>query len=86
MLLVAAIKTYFSGLAAESILDPDSENTVAIDVETQRKAWISAGKAEAADWTDATVMVKTFRRDVYLTGTIRIVGTMDNIKFPITLT
>lgn len=86
MLLIAAIKTYFDGLSTDSILDPDGENTVEIDVETQRKAWIAAGKAEAAGWTAANVMAKTFRRDVYLIGTIRIVGTMDNIEFPITLT
>lgn len=86
MLFVSAVNSYFDGLAAESILDPDAENSAAIDVSAQRQAWVASGKSEASSWSDDIVKIKTFRRDVFLSGTIRVVGTMDNLTFPITLT
>lgn len=85
MLLIAAINSYFHALAVEGILDSNYENVATIDVDTQRTAWITSGKTEAADWTDEELKVKTYRRNVYLAGDIRLMGTMDNIRFIINL-
>lgn len=85
MLLIAAINSYFHALAVEGILDSNYENAATIDVDTQRTAWITSGKTEAADWTDEELKVKTYRRNVYLAGDIRLMGTMDNIRFSINL-
>lgn len=85
MLFISAVNSYFHDLAADGILDDAIDNVAEIDVNAQRKAWISVGKTEAGQWTDEIVKVKTFRRDMFLTGSIRICGTMDNLTFPITL-
>ncbi|MDO4173717.1 MAG: phage tail sheath C-terminal domain-containing protein [Eubacteriales bacterium] len=85
MLFISAVNSYFQGLVSEGILDNEADNTAQIDVTAQRQAWVSAGKTEAGQWTDEVVKVKTFRRDMFLTGSIRICGTMDNLTFPITL-
>lgn len=85
MLLIAAINSYFHALAVEGILDSNYENVATIDVDTQRTVWITSGKTEAADWTDDQLKVKTYRRNVYLSGDIRLMGTMDNIRFVINL-
>ena len=58
---------------------------MSINVEAQRNAWISQGKTEAAEWNDAKVKIKTFKRDVYLAGDIKILGSMTNLKFDISL-
>lgn len=85
MLLIAAINYYFNQLAQEDILDEDHDNTAAIDVEAQRAAWVGSGKSEAADWDDATVMANPYKRNVYLTGDIKILGSMENLAFVVAL-
>lgn len=85
MLLISAIKGYFRALAAENILDPNYANTVEINTEAQRAAWLAAGRAEAEEWSDARVREMTFRRDVYLSGDIKILGTMTNLHFMINM-
>lgn len=85
MLLIAAINYYFDQLAQEDILDEDHENKSEIDVATQRAAWVGSGKSEAADWDDATVMANPYKRNVYLQGDIKILGSMENLAFVVTL-
>ena len=51
----------------------------------QRNAWIGSGKAEAADWDDATVMATPFKRMVYLSGDVQILGCMGGLEFAVTL-
>ena len=85
MLFIAAVRGYFASLAGENILDPDYENTVDIDVASQRAAWVAAGKSEASEWTDAKVRQMAFKRTVYLTADIKILGSMENLKFEISM-
>ena len=51
----------------------------------QRNAWMGTGKAEAADWDDATVRATPFKRTVYLAGDIQILGSMANLEFVVSL-
>lgn len=85
MLLVSAIRYYFDGLAESSILNPDHDNTADIDVAAQRAAWVGTGKAEAAGWDDATVRNTPFKRTVFLTGDVQILGSMGHLAFDVTL-
>lgn len=85
MLFIAAINGYFRDLAAENIIDPKYSNTASIDVAAQRNAWLASGKTEAAEWSDAKVREMTFKRDVFLAGDIKILGSMTNLTFSINM-
>ena len=85
MLFVGSINGYFDDLGQSSILDDEYENNAMIDVTAQRKAWIARGKSEAKGWTDAQVRKNTLPRDLYLKGDIKILGSMTNLKFNISL-
>jgi hypothetical protein len=85
MLLISAINGYFKELAYADILDSEYENIASIDVAVQRDAWVSSGKSEASEWDDAKVKSSTFKRDVFLAGDIKILGSMTNLKFDISL-
>ena len=88
MLFISAVNYYFDTLAAAAsnyVLNPDHDNKAGIDVTAQRNAWIESGKAEAADWDDATVMATPFKRMVYLAGDVQILGCMGGLEFAVTL-
>lgn len=85
MLFISAINYYFDGLAADNILNPEHDNKADIDVAAQRNAWVGSGKAEAADWDDDTVRATPFKRTVFLTGDIHILGSMGGLQFVVTL-
>lgn len=82
MLFIGAINAYLKALADDEILDPDWDNTCTIDVDAQRKAWMTV-KQEAANWDDAKVRRTPFKRTVFLTADIKISGAMENLKFVI---
>lgn len=83
MLLVNAVNGYFRQLAESAILDPDYDNTVTIDVDAQRAAWLDAGTPEAGTWSDDKVKASPFRRTVYLAGAVKILGSMTDLHFEI---
>lgn len=85
MLLISAINGYFKELANGNVLDSEYSNTANINIPAQRDAWISSGKKEATGWDEAKVKNSTFKRDVYLLGDIKILGSMTNLKFDISL-
>ena len=58
---------------------------VEVDVAAQRSAWLGSGKSEAAEWDDATVRSNTFKRMGYLAGDVKILGSMENLEFQVTL-
>ena len=86
MMLVAALNSsYFRQLMQQNILDPDYANAAAIDTDAQRAAWVASGKSEAADWDDDTVKANPFKRTVYLAANVKILGSMTDLIFPITM-
>ena len=85
MLFLSAVNYYFQQLAADEILDPEHDNSAEINVAAQRAAWVGSGKSEAAEWDDATVRSNTFKRTVYLAGDVKILGSMANLEFQVTL-
>lgn len=85
MLLISAINGYLKELANLDILDPEYNNISSIDINAQKQAWLTSGKAEADTWDDAKVKNTTFKRDLYLAGDIKVLGSMTNLKFDISL-
>ncbi|WP_321994828.1 phage tail sheath C-terminal domain-containing protein [Clostridium butyricum] len=82
MIFISAVNTYFNSLAKEDILDKEYDNVAAIDIEAQRKAWQKV-KDEAATWSDTKVKNTSFKRSLFLTGDIKILGAMENLTFNI---
>ncbi|NFM25177.1 phage tail sheath protein [Clostridium sporogenes] len=85
MLFIGAVNTYFGELAARDILDSNYNNTSFIDVVAQRKAWVDSGKEEAKNWDDETVKQNTFKRKLFLAGNVKILTTMTDLNFVITM-
>lgn len=85
ILFISAINGYLKELADADILDPEYNNAASINVEAQRNAWLTSGKVEAKDWDDAKIKSSAFKRDVFLAGDIKILGSMTNLKFDISL-
>lgn len=85
VLLISSIQAYLKNLAEDDILDKNYNNTVDVDVEAQRNAWLGTGKTEAADWSDQEVKNNAFKRNVFLKGDIKILGSMDNLRFNVEL-
>ncbi|EKN35838.1 phage tail sheath C-terminal domain-containing protein [Clostridium botulinum] len=85
MLFVSAVNTYFSNLAARDVLDSAYSNESFIDIEAQRKAWISSGKQEAKEWDNSTVKNTTFKRKLFLGANIKILTSMTDLTLVITM-
>lgn len=84
MLFISAVNSYFAALAKNEVLDPQYANKAEIDTNAQRAAWAGV-KPEAEFWEDAQVRNTPFKRDVYLTGSIKISQSMENLRLPISL-
>ena len=86
MLLLSSLNmSYFRQLMQQNILDPDFANAARIDVDAQRAAWMASGKTEAESWDDDTVKANPFKRTVYLTADVKILNSMTDLIFPITM-
>ena len=85
VLFISAVGSYLKSLAGDEILDPSYANTVDVDIETQRAAWVGTGKTEAETWTTQQVKNNAFKRTVYLAGDIKILGAMENLTFAVSL-
>ena len=83
-LLISAILAYFATLERQDVLDPDYDNTCGVDTDAQKAAWEAAG-TDTSEWTDAEARKKTFKSNVYLSGTVRILDAMEDLKFAINL-
>lgn len=84
VLFITALNAYFTGLSNEYILDDKSDNKTWINVPLQRKAWEGAG-VDTSEWDDQKVKETAFKRNVFLSGTIKIVDTMEDLDFQISM-
>lgn len=85
VLFISSINTYFRELANDYVLDNNYKNIADVDIEAQRLAWLGVGKTEAKEWDEQTIKNNSFKRTVYLTGDIKILGAMENLKFTVSL-
>lgn len=84
-LFIAAVNGYFKDLTKEQILDKKYKNIAGVDVEAQRDAWLANGTEEAKEWDEEKVKNMSFKRKVFLTGDIKVLDAMEDMKFPITM-
>lgn len=84
MQFLGAVADYFDRLAEDEILNNGTPNTVDIDVDAQREAW-KAYNPEAAGWDDETVRAKPFKRKVFITSSVQILQSMQDLNMRITL-
>lgn len=84
-LFISAVNAYFRDLMAEEILDPAFDNTATVDVEAQRNAWRAIGREDAKDWTEAQVKNMTFKSQIFLKGSIKIMDAIEDLDFVITM-
>lgn len=82
VLFITAINSYFAGLAAEEILDPNAMNKAEVNVRKQRLAWENIG-IDTSDWDDKKVKEMSFGSNVYLTGNAKPVDAMEDLEFEI---
>lgn len=85
MLFIAAVKAYFEALEKDDVLDKEYDNTLDIDIEAQRNAWLGSGKKEAEEWNEEKVKAMAFKRTVFLKGNIKILSSMQDLEFIINL-
>lgn len=85
VLFISAVNGYFRDLADEYVLDRNYSNICAVNVEAQRSAWLTSGKTEAADWDEAKVRNMTFKRKVFLSSDIKILGAMEDLRFDVNI-
>ena len=87
MLFIASVNAYFRELAqpGTDVLDREYDNLADIDVEAQRSAWLGTGKSEAAEWDDDKVKKMAFKRSVFIASDLKILGSMENLKFTVNM-
>lgn len=82
-LFIASVNGYFKELAKLDILDEEYNNTCTIDIEGQRLAWLKIGKEEASKWDEAKVKKMTFKNQLFLAGDIKVLQSIEGLKFGI---
>lgn len=85
VLLISSINSYLKDLASLYILDNNYNNIVDVNIEAQRNTWLGVGKVEAETWDDVTVKNNSFKRTAFLYADIKILGSMENLKFDVSL-
>lgn len=84
VLFITSVNAYFDGLADQEILDPLNENRSAVNVRAQRLAWEGIG-TDTTEWSDQQVKEKSFKRNVFLAGNVKIVDAMEDLAFSISI-
>lgn len=84
-LFITSVNAYFRTLAGEEILDPEYDNRAKVDIDKQRNAWLSIGKSEAEDWSDAKVEEMTFKSYVYLYANIKILDAIEDLNMHVVI-
>jgi hypothetical protein len=85
VIFISAVNSYLKDLAKSDILDSEYENKSDIDVEAQRQAWISVGKTEANDWSEVIVKNNSFKRQMFLSGQVKILFSLTDLEFNINM-
>lgn len=82
VLFLTALHAYFKDLEGDEILDKEVGNFAEINVAAQRLAWEKIG-TDTSDWEDQTVKETSFKRNVFLKGSVKIVDSMEDLDFNI---
>lgn len=74
---------YIKELENLGILDPNYDNKIYTDVETQRSAWLAVGKTEAQNWSDDEVCKYTYKNMIYATLDVKLLDAIEGIKLTV---
>lgn len=83
VLFLAAANAYLTGLEG-TVLNPNVENAVSVDVEAQRLAWEGIG-TDTSSWNDQDVKNNSFQSKVFVGGSIRFLDAMEDLEFKISV-
>ncbi|OXS67520.1 phage tail sheath protein [Lysinibacillus sp. KCTC 33748] len=84
VLFFQSINVYFTGLGDQEILDSNFDNLAEVSVKKQRAAWEKIS-VDTSDWDDQKVKERTFKRNVFLGGKIKIVDAMEDLDLDIAI-
>ena len=84
ILFISAVNTYFSELAESEILDNKYDNISFVSIAKQRKAWEQINP-EAKTWDDTKVKNMSFKRSTFLGADIKVLGSMMNLDFDVSI-
>lgn len=84
LIFLTAVNSYFKILEGEEVLDINYDNKAFIDIETQRKALISIG-LPAQDWDEIKIKNMTFKRSLFSSAQTKILFSMSDLRFGITM-
>ncbi|KZL93555.1 phage tail sheath C-terminal domain-containing protein [Clostridium magnum] len=85
VIFLSAVNSYLKDLAKTDVLDSEYENKSSINVELQRAAWIAAGYPEAQNWDETKVKNMSFKRQMFLSGQVKILFSVCDLKFDINM-
>lgn len=81
VLFLASVNAYLTSLEG-TVLNPNANNYVEVDVEAQRLAWESIG-TDTSDWDEQQVKNNSFQSSVFVGGSIRFLDSMEDLEFKI---
>ncbi len=85
MLFISAVNGFYRQLGKELLLDANYDNRCEVNVNAQRDAWVDSGKAEAVDWTDSEVRIKTFKSKMFLQSSVKVLDAVEDLVFDVNL-
>lgn len=81
---ISDVNNYFDNLVQMGVLAEDGDNISTIDVDLQRAAWEADG-VDTTDWSDDAVKNHPYKRTMFLTGSVKLLQSIESLKFGITL-
>ena len=84
-LFISAVNGYFDLLEKEEVLDNEFKNEALVDIESQRKAWLTSGKTEAVDWDENTVKNNTFSSRMYLSANVKMLDAIEDMMLDVNM-
>jgi hypothetical protein len=83
VLFLTAVNAYARGLRGD-VLDPAGDNTVGVDLETQRLAWEAIG-TDTSTWDDQMVKSQAFQSEVFIAGAFKFLDAIEDLNFKISV-
>jgi hypothetical protein len=83
VLFLTSVNAYLRSIQG-TVLDPNTDNSVSVDVEAQRLAWESIGK-DTTDLTDQQIKELSFESNVFVTGKMKFLDAVEDLAFKISV-
>lgn len=84
-LFFSALNGYLKELEDLRILDPDYKNKAGVNIEKQRQAWITIGKAEAEAWTEDQVKQYSYKNIVFPLLDVKFLDAIESMQMEVSM-